>query len=327
VVVLAAGLLAHRTEIVTLTGQLHAGPVGSIVLALVQVAYAGNLILWSTAWSCGPGFTLGDGSVVSLAGAQVGLLPAFPVTAALPSGVGTAGALWWLVFPVLAGVCAAVMVLRARPRARFDETALVGGLSGVLAGLVVAGLAALSRGDLGTDRLTGLGPFVVPLLVIAPTLMGLAGLVTGFVAGLVRRPAGATDPRWWSRWETEAGAPGAVLDEVPTVRVAGDRTAKPEVAEVPTIALRVGAQGAPGAVVVDQPVAPSGDGGPAVVPAPSKRTLREWLGRMGRKPAGDTTITVAADMPEQAGGTSGEPAAAAQREDEQPPLDFHADSW
>jgi len=200
VIVLVVGLIANRAQFVLMTDQLNPGWAGGIILTLIQVFFAANIIIWCVSWSFGPGFTIGDGSVISLVGTHVGLLPAFPISSALPSGPGS---LLWLTFPIAAGVGAALTVLRVRPRARFDETALVGGLSGVLAGLGVAGLAALTGGDLGVDRLTGLGPFLLPLFVIAPSLMGLSGMCVGLVLGLIRRPTTKTDPRWWSRWGSE----------------------------------------------------------------------------------------------------------------------------
>ena len=205
-VVLAAGLIAHRDQIILMTDGLNPGWTGGIVLAFLQLFYVVNIIVWCVSWSYGPGFTLGDGSVVSLMGSQVGMLPAFPITAALPSGDFTWAAVGWLAIPVCAGAAAAIVILRARPRARFDETALVGGLSGVLAGVGVAGLAAATRGSLGVSRLVGLGPFPVPLLIIACSIMGLGGMLTGFIAGLVRRPKKAADPLWWSRWGVEPAA-------------------------------------------------------------------------------------------------------------------------
>ena len=49
------------------------------------------------------------------------------------------------------------------------------------------GLAWAASGDLGNVRLAGLGPRLVPLLVMSGTTMGLAGMITGLVLGLVRR--------------------------------------------------------------------------------------------------------------------------------------------
>ena len=66
--------------------------------------------------------------------------------------------------------------MRRRPRARFDETAIVGGLSGILAGLAYTLLAAFSGGDLGTDRLRGVGPRLTELAVMSGAL--ITGLPT-----------------------------------------------------------------------------------------------------------------------------------------------------
>jgi hypothetical protein len=200
-IALVAGLVSKRAEFVTLTEQLNPGWAGGVVLTLVQLLFVVTLAIWCMTWTFGPGFTVGDGSVISLAGSQVGLLPAFPITAAIPTETSSANLLW-LAVPVLAGAASAVMVLRARPRARFDETALVGGLVGVGAGLGVVGVSLASIGSLGTDRLAHVGPFWMPLLVIAPCIMGLGAMITGFVVGLIRRPAAATGHRWWARWSS-----------------------------------------------------------------------------------------------------------------------------
>jgi hypothetical protein len=81
-----------------------------------------------------------------------------------------------------------------------DETCLVGGLSGVTAGLVFVVLAWATSGDLGAARLAGLGPRLLPLLVMAATTLGLAGMLVGLVVGLLRRHAAADGPgRVWRR--------------------------------------------------------------------------------------------------------------------------------
>jgi hypothetical protein len=78
-------------------------------------------------------------------------------------------------------------VVRGRPQARFDETSLVGGAAGLLGGLAFVGLGWATSGDLGTLRLSGLGPLLLPLLVMAVTTLGLSGMVTGLLLGLWRR--------------------------------------------------------------------------------------------------------------------------------------------
>ena len=79
---------------------------------------------------------------------------------------------------------------------RFDTSTLLGGLAGVLSALAFTGLAWTTSGDLGTVRLTDLGPRLLPLLVMSTTTLGLAGMVTGAVVGVarhLRRPADAAD--------------------------------------------------------------------------------------------------------------------------------------
>lgn len=194
-VVVAAALIGNADKVTRLTTSLHLGVLGGLVMLALQLAYLPNLVLWAAAYLIGSGFSLGDGSLVSPVVTKLGLLPAVPVTAAVPAAhIGDTASLWWLIGGALPGVVAAIIVVRARPLARFDETSLVGGLAGVGSGLVFALIAATSRGRLGAGRLAGLGPRPTELTVLAVTLMGLAGLLTGLVWGLVRYRSWAAQP-------------------------------------------------------------------------------------------------------------------------------------
>lgn len=185
---LAVGLVLGRDAVTAIVEGLDGGPAGVTLLVVLHLLYLPNLVLAAASWILGAGVTLGDGSLLSMAGADVGLLPAIPAFGIVPPGEGSWSALWWLTVGVVAGALAGVAVAWARPRARFDETALVGGLSGVAAGLLLTVLAALGAGGLGADRLAHLGARVGELAVFAPTLLGLAGLVSGLFVGLARRP-------------------------------------------------------------------------------------------------------------------------------------------
>lgn len=188
-VVLAVALIQQHERVTALAASTGAPATGTLTLVLLQLAYLPNLLLWSGSWTLAAGFTLGDGSIVAPVQTQLGLLPAIPVLGALPEeGPGSRAMLTWLVVGVVAGAVAAVTVMRARRRARFDETSLVGGLAGVLAGLTFVVLGWLSGGDLGSNRLTGLGPRFPDLLILAPTVLGISGMAVGLVWGLVRRP-------------------------------------------------------------------------------------------------------------------------------------------
>jgi hypothetical protein len=186
------GLVMHRQLVGAIFDQLDPGLSGTVLLALLQLAFLGNVVIWAAAWTTGAGFSLGGDSVVALVGHQVDALPTVPLIGALPTA---SPAPWYVVFWIAVGVAAggvaAWTVVRARPRARFDATALVGGAAGILSGLVFTAGALLSRGDLGADRLAGMGPQPLETLILATTVLGFSGLATGLVLGLLQPPSKA----------------------------------------------------------------------------------------------------------------------------------------
>ncbi len=185
--VLVTALLLHLNRVSDLTAAVGPGVAGGIALLLVQLALVPNALVWAGSYALGPGFALGGGSVVAPAGAQLGVLPGLPLLGALPGvGPGSVTLLWWLTVGVLAGAVAAFLVVSARPRARFDEASLVGGVAGLLAAFAFVALAWASGGNLGVARLVDLGPRLLPLLVMGCATLGLAGAVTGLALGLLR---------------------------------------------------------------------------------------------------------------------------------------------
>lgn len=180
-------VVQNHERIAALQDSLGLDGAAGVAAWAVQLSFGLNAVLWAVSWCLGAGFRLGAQSVVTPAGTDIGFLPAIPLFGALPpEGPHPSGYLAWLGVGVLAGCIAAVWVLRSRPEASFEETAIAGGLAGVLAGLVVTATAALSGGDLGVGNLTGLGPRLVQLVVLAPALMGLSGLTLGLLWGLAR---------------------------------------------------------------------------------------------------------------------------------------------
>ena len=197
--VLVVGLVGGWDRVEALTRALHPGVAGGILLVLAQATVLPNFVLWSGSYALGAGFTLGNGSVVAPAATSLGVLPGLPVLGALPAaGPGGTHQLWWLAAGVLAGATAAWVVLRRGAGTRVDRASLLGGVAGLSAALVLVGLAWLSSGDLGAVRLAGLGPRLLPLLVMSTTTLGLSGLLTGAVVWVVRR----------LRRPAEAGRPG-----------------------------------------------------------------------------------------------------------------------
>ncbi|WOQ17941.1 DUF6350 family protein [Raineyella sp. W15-4] len=188
---LVTGLVAHWGQLTVLTGALGGGVVGGLGALVAQAAYLPTSIVWAVSYTLGAGFGLGDGSLVSPSDTHVGLLPGWPIAAALPpAGPGTPFGLAWLAGGVVAGGLAAWVFLRERRRIRPDTATALGGCVGLLLGLLVTGIGLSTRGDLGMSRLVGLGPRPLELLVLAVTLTTAGGLVTGLGVGIVRWLAG-----------------------------------------------------------------------------------------------------------------------------------------
>jgi Family of unknown function (DUF6350) len=186
--VLVSGLWIHLKQVQALHEALQPGVAGGIALLVLQLAFAPNAMVWSASYALGSGFSLGAGSVIAPAATQLGMVPAVPLLGALPSpGPGDLMQLWWLAAGAIAGALACWVLLGSGQVPRFDQASLAGGACGLLAGAVFAGLAWAASGDLGTLRLAGLGPRLVPLLVMAATTMGLSGMITGLALGLTAR--------------------------------------------------------------------------------------------------------------------------------------------
>lgn len=193
--VLAVALMIYRDRVVALHQGLEPGALGSVLLLLGQLVWLPNMVLWCASWVTGAGLVLGVDTVISPVWTQLGILPSIPVLGAVPqAGPGTQLALLWLLAPLLAGVSSATAVVRAQLAAdaartdqlvtRPDLTALTGALTGMATGLLVAMIVLAAGGDLGTQRLVGLGARMPHLLVMTLTEMGLAGMVAGAVLGI-----------------------------------------------------------------------------------------------------------------------------------------------
>lgn len=192
--VLLLGLVTGWDRVVDLDTALRAGSAGTALLVVIQAAVLPNALVWSGSYALGAGFSMGSGSVVAPAATSLGVLPGLPLLGALPaSGPGSTLQLWWLAGGVVAGALAAWLALRGGTTRRFDTSTLLGGLAGVLSALAFTSLAWTTSGDLGTVRLTGLGPRLLPLLVMSTTTLGLAGMVTGAVTGVARHLRRPTD--------------------------------------------------------------------------------------------------------------------------------------
>lgn len=199
---LVVALWSGRARITDIVIALEPGTAGTVLLAVIHLLYLPNLVLACASWVLGAGITLGDDTLISVVTSDVGILPSIPVLGAVPSAGPMASIqVAWLAVGVVAGLLAGAAVAWARPRARFDETSLVGALAGVLTGALLAVACALASGGLGSGRLAEMGARLPEVFVFAPTILGLAGLVGGLVVALARR-----------EWPTRTRKDGASTD-------------------------------------------------------------------------------------------------------------------
>lgn len=187
-VLLTAMLVANRDRIASISNGLSGDVSAGILLIVIQLIWLPNLVVWAMAWTLGAGVTLGEGTLLDMNGTHLGFLPSIPVLGAVPEPGPAPDLVWlWLLGGVVAGVLAGIVVTVKRFSTRFYETALAGGLAGIIAGGLLFVLAWFASGGLGTRRLSHVGVGLGGLVITAPCILGLAGLVTGLVVGLIRR--------------------------------------------------------------------------------------------------------------------------------------------
>jgi hypothetical protein len=188
----AVSLGLHLHAYQAAVNSLSPGVFGSALLLLAEIAYLPNAVIWSVAYTLGPGFLFGVGTAVSPSGVALGAVPAFPMLAGMPVGPGAAYPGWLgffiLATPYLAGALAGLMTIRIAPTPFLEGAPLWGLLTGSLAGIVTGVLAHVSGGPLGTGRLTSVGPGGAQVGVVAVLEVGVtAAVVAGAANWLVLR--------------------------------------------------------------------------------------------------------------------------------------------
>ena len=192
-VLLTIALILSRDRVASIADGLGGDAAAGVLLVVLQLAWLPNLVIWSMAWALGAGITLGEGTLLNMNGTSVGFLPSIPVLGAVPEPGPLPGLVWlWLLGGITAGALVGLIITLARPARRFGESALAGGLSGVASGVLLVVAAWLSSGGLGLRRLAYLGVRLQDLMITAPGILGLSGLVTGLMVGVFRRE--------WSSW-------------------------------------------------------------------------------------------------------------------------------
>lgn len=154
-VLVACSLVAHAGRVEALSRQVGGGW-GGLPVLLLGVLAAPNAAIAGASYLAGPGFAVGAGATASPFTAAHGVLPAFPILGAVPSGAGASPFAWVLVVatPLTAGLCVARIAARTQGwRHRLSEIALAAAFVG--AGMAV--LAWQGGGAIGSGRLRAVG--------------------------------------------------------------------------------------------------------------------------------------------------------------------------
>jgi hypothetical protein len=185
--VLVAGSLAvHGSEVAAVHRAVAPGGVGGVLLTLLGVAYVPNAVIWAASYAVGPGFAVGVGTAVTPTGVRLGELPSFPLLAGLPSAEGSLPIVVALFGPLLAGIVAGALVVRASGLPPDRSRVPCAAVAGCVAGLALGVLAALAGGPLGGDRLAAVGPSPWQVALASAADLASVAALTAVVAQLHR---------------------------------------------------------------------------------------------------------------------------------------------
>ena len=186
---------AGFSDVVAITGELSPGVVGGVLLLVLQLAYLPNAVVFVVCYALGPGFALGEMTVVAPTGVSVGALPSLPMLAAVPeNGAAPAVSLVALALPLLAGAVGGGLTQRSTQDMVAEVAPLWGLVCGVTTGIVCAALAELAGGSLGSGRLTEIGPSTWQVGLVAVLELGVGAAVAAWGANW-----------WYSRATRRAG--------------------------------------------------------------------------------------------------------------------------
>jgi hypothetical protein len=212
-VLAGASLAVHLPEVRAANDALAPGVGGAALLLLAQLAYAPNAIMWAVAYTLGPGFAFGTGTVVAPTGSVLGPVPVFPMLAAIPQGARPGGPAWVpvavLALPYLAGIFAGIVTVRIAPTPVIEAAPLWGFAAGAAAGGLAGLGAAFAGGPLGDGRLSAVGPSGFQVGLVAILEIGVTAALAAAAANwlILRRasPRRGAEGVWGERFPPRIG--------------------------------------------------------------------------------------------------------------------------
>ncbi|HWJ85025.1 MAG TPA: DUF6350 family protein [Cellulomonas sp.] len=174
-VLTALWVVAGLATIGDVIDGLGLDPIGGAVLAVGELAFAPNLVVWAMAWLAGPGFAVGSGTHFAPHEVLAGPMPAVPLLGALPSN--TLPGLWSFLTPLLLialGAGGGWYVHRRLVGTRWWHPAAAAATLAGTAAVLVAVLVMLASGGIGPGRMADVGGsgLIVGVAVAWPVLVG-----------------------------------------------------------------------------------------------------------------------------------------------------------
>ena len=145
---LGISLLLNFATVKNLTQVLEPGILGGLLLLILNVLYLPNAAVATIGYFAGPGFAIGNGTIISPLSYQVPEIPALPLLGALPTGRFPLALIAVLIF-MIAGVALTSWTLNQRPEVLWQTLTLVL--------IAIAFLSWTASGSLMTQALSAVG--------------------------------------------------------------------------------------------------------------------------------------------------------------------------
>lgn len=146
--ILGLSLLLNFSTVADLTRVLEPGILGGLLLLLLNILYLPNAAVAAIGYFAGPGFAIGNGTIISPISYHVPEIPALPLLGALPTGKFHWALIATLIF-IAAGIALTSWTLNQRPEVLWQSFTLVL--------LAIAFICWAASGSLMTAALSAVG--------------------------------------------------------------------------------------------------------------------------------------------------------------------------
>lgn len=165
-VTLGISLLINISVVKDLTQVLEPGFLGGLLLLILNLLYLPNAAVATIGYFAGPGFAIGNGTLISPLSYNVPEIPALPLLGALPTGTITLAIASVLIF-VAAGVALTSWTLNQRPEVLWQSFTLIL--------MSIAFISWAASGSLMTSALSAVGVSIwkVTLAIGVELLIGI----------------------------------------------------------------------------------------------------------------------------------------------------------